>query len=349
MFAPLFAKAYRVWRIFDTRWLAKRTMTDKDVFFVVGIFLCVDLVILLVWGLVPDLAAVPKLEEERIPNFDRAFPVYRCSTENNKALETVMLFYKVLLVLIGIIMAFLTRKIHNAFAEGKWILLAMYNIVICGVIVLVFTRIPEVSLNPFVKSVVSSIAVVEGVVVCQCLIYFPKIKKILDYPLEDDDDVERARRSVIGGDGADWGGGGGGGGGSSSARSSDAGSDAGGVQMAVIAADHELTRLKNEIEKKNRELRRIKAEVLQRRPVVRRTTSGASAASGGGGGGGGGSGGGGGQRPSTASSGGRSSNASWTNLPTHAPLEEVEEDDPAGAGERLTTTASEVVVGVAKE
>ena len=164
MFAPLFAKTYRVYRVVSNIHLKKANTDISVMLIVVVLIIILDIIILVIWGMVDPEKAVDE-ESSTVGVYDTM-----CKSEGSAGVVNIL--YKAAITLYGCYISFLTRDYKPAIAESKFILFCMYVIIIMGLLVGVV-----MNLESTVQTVVTiqAIATVIGSITLSTLIVGPKI------------------------------------------------------------------------------------------------------------------------------------------------------------------------------
>jgi gamma-aminobutyric acid type B receptor len=131
LFGPLFAKTYRIHRVFNNKKLRKVAITNKTLFSVICITLFIQCIILALYSLVgqPFVELTP----------DELQPLVTyvgCGADNFTTWVVIDLGFKGLMVLYGIFLSFATRNVKSEFNESKQITVAIYNLGFMGAIII---------------------------------------------------------------------------------------------------------------------------------------------------------------------------------------------------------------------
>lgn len=126
-FMPLFAKAWRLYRIFGGRKLQVVKINSRKLSAIVGVGLAVELIYLIIWQAVAPTTALTVVQFVN----NREHDYVQCGYQG-----TSLSFFigacvsKAVLVLVGVRMAFGTRQVSDEFSETMSIAIAIYNLVI---------------------------------------------------------------------------------------------------------------------------------------------------------------------------------------------------------------------------
>jgi multiple sugar transport system substrate-binding protein len=122
MFAPIFAKTYRLYRIFKIDVTVQKVrITNTQLLGLLGVLLAIELVILIVWTAYDPLKMMDKLITAGTQR------VTRCNSKHWTPFWIAFLGYKVLLVLFGVFVTFQTRGIYKFYRESRQLSWCLYN------------------------------------------------------------------------------------------------------------------------------------------------------------------------------------------------------------------------------
>ncbi|XP_066029733.1 gamma-aminobutyric acid type B receptor subunit 2 isoform X4 [Pocillopora verrucosa] len=184
-FGGMFLKTWRVHKIFLNR-TKKMIITDFQLFAMLGLFLSIDLLILMVWEIVDPLYASKHYtgREEYRSSTDTNYKAYyiECTSNHPNIWLGVIYAYKGLMLAFGALMAWETRNVtFPALNDSKHIGISVYNVVFpCA---LGMTIVNVVDYNPNVFYVVLSVLVVFCTTITLCIVFVPKISTVRADPL----------------------------------------------------------------------------------------------------------------------------------------------------------------------
>ncbi|GMH62176.1 hypothetical protein TrRE_jg4582 [Triparma retinervis] len=117
MFGSLFMKTLRVYKIFGNRKLSKVKISSFDIIKNYGSIIMVDIVILIVWNQGPGMTAetITMLDLDPYPSYTSVI------CKDAETYSTLTTFFKILMVIGGVYLSYLTRNVPDKFAESKWI------------------------------------------------------------------------------------------------------------------------------------------------------------------------------------------------------------------------------------
>jgi len=127
-FAPLFAKTWRIYRIFGRRKLSVVKISNRKLMFIIGTLLSMEIIILIIWQalspLQPYITSTIEGSASRVHNYNQ------CGVEDvGTSMFAIVAVEKGLLLLFGALMAFSTRRVSSQFNESSQVALAIYNVV----------------------------------------------------------------------------------------------------------------------------------------------------------------------------------------------------------------------------
>ena len=127
-FAPLFAKTWRIYRIFGRRKLSVVKISNRKLLAMTGALLTIEIIIMIIWQALSPIKPYISSQVEGSP--PRTHNYNQCGVEGvGSSMFAVAAVEKGLLLLFGALMAFSTRKVTGQFNESSQIALAIYNVV----------------------------------------------------------------------------------------------------------------------------------------------------------------------------------------------------------------------------
>ena len=135
-FAPLFAKTWRIWRIFGRKKLTVIKISNRKLLVLVAAQLLVDLVLLSVWQSLSPMQPISSIVYTG-SNPVKATQYSQCGVDGDGTrLFALVCVIKGLLLLFGAVMGFSTRNVQSSYNESSAIALTIYNVVFSvGVVV----------------------------------------------------------------------------------------------------------------------------------------------------------------------------------------------------------------------
>ena len=127
-FAPLFAKTWRIYRIFGRKKLSVIKISNKKLMIIIGVLLGMETILMIVWQALSPLQPYVTSKVEGSPS--RVHEYEQCGVKDEgSALFAVVGVEKGLLLFFGALMAFSTRRVSSQFNESSQVALAIYNVV----------------------------------------------------------------------------------------------------------------------------------------------------------------------------------------------------------------------------
>eukprot|EP01099_Mayorella_cantabrigiensis_P001617 TRINITY_DN1723_c0_g3_i1.p1 TRINITY_DN1723_c0_g3~~TRINITY_DN1723_c0_g3_i1.p1 ORF type:complete len:646 (+),score=100.40 TRINITY_DN1723_c0_g3_i1:196-2133(+) len=128
----LFAKTYRIWKIFDSKTLKVQIISDKELFLYSGVIVSIEVILLAILMHDPPRVVIKISSDSPLDQFQ----VCECESHSfENGMIYAFLAYNIFLVCSGSLLAFLTRNVASSFNESKWISMSMYNISVCLVVI----------------------------------------------------------------------------------------------------------------------------------------------------------------------------------------------------------------------
>jgi gamma-aminobutyric acid type B receptor len=173
MFSALFIKTWRAWRIFHERSLKVIKLTNVYLLKIMAIAPAIEIAVLTIWS-----AVFTPQSETVVVDINRPALNYRtCTSAQSLPFAIILIVYKALLIIAGVVLGFWSRKIRSEYNESKFILIAMYNITFSAIILLVLFAI-QLS-DRYIYFLIRSIAILWGVTATLCVLFIPKIYYIM--------------------------------------------------------------------------------------------------------------------------------------------------------------------------
>lgn len=144
VFAPLFAKAYRIYCIFGRRRLKVVKLTNRRMLAAVLACVVADVVCMVIWQAVAAPSTVVLTRQETVytagESVEQQYDYVVCAFEGQSAdFMRAIGAAKMASLVLGVMLAFSTRQVTSQFNESKLISLTIYNIVFAiGVIVPIY-------------------------------------------------------------------------------------------------------------------------------------------------------------------------------------------------------------------
>ena len=127
-FCPLLVKTYRIWRIFGRRRLQVVKLSNRRLLAALVSTLLLELLYLLVWQMISPMSTSTTV---RSNGEGQPQSVYtQCAYQDTSLrLFTAIAIVKAAVLVVGVLLAFSTRTVSDAFNESKSMGLAIYNVV----------------------------------------------------------------------------------------------------------------------------------------------------------------------------------------------------------------------------
>ena len=172
---PMFAKTYRIWKLFSGKGFFAKKIPDTTVLFYVGLMLVVPLILCIIWSAyeIPE----PTYNDD---DFDDDKRTYRCDGDNCRIFEGIMIGYCGCLLVLGSFFAFRARKGSSHFNEARFIGVSIYMITFCGVVGVVLTYV--LLGLPIAYYLVFCVSVMFAIFFTTLIVYYPKFRICLFKP-----------------------------------------------------------------------------------------------------------------------------------------------------------------------
>eukprot|EP00743_Colponemidia_sp_Colp-15_P003694 GILK01003986.1.p1 GENE.GILK01003986.1~~GILK01003986.1.p1 ORF type:complete len:822 (+),score=145.46 GILK01003986.1:31-2466(+) len=169
MFGSLFAKTFRIWKILENPKLRRVTVSTWHALGYLAIGLLADAVLLSLWFAVDPPRAVSVATAQ--PGIGTVNSLH-CRSESSIFL-VVILFYKLAVLIFGVLLAFKVRKLSSDFHEAKWMGMALYCMFLLSAVALPLLLAVDLSVMAF--HVVLCICIILGGSIGSYFILLPKI------------------------------------------------------------------------------------------------------------------------------------------------------------------------------
>ena len=170
-FGALFAKTYRVYKVFNNSKLRKVRFTNADTFRVLFTLCMVDIIIMTLGTvLAPNKVVIVDMKTAH-----GTYPFTECQMKSNEW-SMMGLAYKIVLVLIACYVSWTTKNVNSAYTESKYIMASIYQVAIYGLVVLVVASGDGAYGG---KLLIVTMMAVFGTFCCVGCIFFPKIQMIM--------------------------------------------------------------------------------------------------------------------------------------------------------------------------
>jgi hypothetical protein len=166
---PMFAKTYRIWKVFSGKGFFAPKISDRIVLMYVLAMMVPPIIVCIIWCAyeIPS----PMLKDDSFSN-DKV--VYRCDGDSCRIFEGVLIGYCGFLLVLGTFFAFQSRKATSYFNEARFIGVSIYSITFCGIVGVVLTYV--LLGLPLAYYVVYCVSGLLGIVGTIIIVYFPKLR-----------------------------------------------------------------------------------------------------------------------------------------------------------------------------
>ena len=172
---PMFAKTYRIWKLFSGKGFFAKKIHDSTVLLYVGLMLIVPVIICIIWSAyeMPE----PTYNDD---DFDDDKRTYRCDGDSCRIFEGILIGYCGCLLAMGSFFAFRSRKGTSHFNEARFIGVSIYMISFCGVVGVILTYV--LLGLPIAYYLVFCVSVMCAIFFTTLIVYYPKIRVCLFKP-----------------------------------------------------------------------------------------------------------------------------------------------------------------------
>ena len=185
LFGALFAKEWRISKIFNNVQLTRVAISDKDLFAYTGGIVGVMVVILAVWQVINPVPV--KFEYEAVITETKYQEITTTTVssycgfteEDSKYFYYVAMFFKALLLAWGVMLCVQTRSVTDIFNESKQIALAVYLTALLVIMRFVIDMANISADEPDIEYIINSILTVFIVSATVGVLYAAKIAKLL--------------------------------------------------------------------------------------------------------------------------------------------------------------------------
>ena len=190
LLAFLFGKVYRAYKVFMAAKRFRRlTITDTALLFKIFLVILVQIVILLVWTFVEDShIGYTKMVESvdyRYCTEDYCFPTETQCIQNYNIVGIFSYVYIALILVIGCVLSYQSRKLPNCLHEAKYIMFAMYNIALFAILIGMVAAVAGDELSASVRTLLLSFAIFFTATGSVLLVFLPKFLKMWKTPEQD--------------------------------------------------------------------------------------------------------------------------------------------------------------------
>ena len=175
-FGALFAKTWRLNKLFNNKKLRKMRISTNFVIHIVALISTVTALLLMlsvILGAVDSTLSLQPIGHviERSNSYDLWV---KCDTLKGEAPFYVLLGYEAILLIIAAMLSFLTRNLKVSFGESKWVALSVYNILVLGILVVSLQFALSETMSPEDHYLILTISQFVGTGVTMSMIFVPK-------------------------------------------------------------------------------------------------------------------------------------------------------------------------------
>lgn len=198
LFGALFAKEWRISKIFNNVQLTRVAISDKDLFAYTGGIVGAMATIMIVWQVVNPVPVKEEMEsvvtETKYQEITTTTVSSYCgfTEEESKYFYYVAMFFKALLLAWGVMLCVQTRSVTDIFNESKQIALAVYLTALLVIMRFVIDMANISADEPDIEYIINSILTVFIVSATVGVLYAAKIAKLLT-----DGDVDQWKTSSV--------------------------------------------------------------------------------------------------------------------------------------------------------
>lgn len=181
-FEALFAKTYRVHKIFNAKLLGNIKVTDMELFQVIALFSVVDIAMITTWFVADPISRkvieFPPYPHATDPDLIIQEWYETCYSPYMDTFVGIMYAYKGITLLAGAYLAYQVRNVEiPALNDSKWIGFAIYNVTL--VCLFMLPVLPFLAYHPQVWFIYASTGILLLALTVMGLIFFPKVYTVL--------------------------------------------------------------------------------------------------------------------------------------------------------------------------
>ena len=197
LLAFLFGKVYRAYVVFMAAQKFQRVqVTDRELFLKISLVILIQIILLLIWTFVEDSSVeLVTMNESVDPRYCAGigcFPTKEECVENYNIVGIFSVIYLGILVVIGCILSFQSRKLPNCFSEAQYVMLAMYSVALMAIMMGIVAAVADLSVSA--KTILLTFAIFVTATGTVLLVFVPKFIKIFSLPEEE---IERGLRETV--------------------------------------------------------------------------------------------------------------------------------------------------------
>lgn len=180
-YGTLFARAWRIYKVFNNPWTSARLYKDYYLLLVVLVATAIDVAILLPWTVIDPYRRFPLEEEVNYDSYSQCI-FSNCSSDNVIVWLAILALYKIIFIMVGILVISLVRQgviRRKIFDDSRSLAAAVYTTSLAFMIGLPLTILFLLAGQALLSYLVSSLWVnisSSGTLIC---IFLPKFYKIV--------------------------------------------------------------------------------------------------------------------------------------------------------------------------
>ncbi|KAJ3091755.1 hypothetical protein HK102_013522 [Quaeritorhiza haematococci] len=177
---PMLAKTFRIWKIFENAAIRSRHLLNKHLLVMSGVVIGIEVLLLAIWtGVDPVRPVVSEsgVDASILYSYEKC---YGNSGPFQNAMLAVIAVYNMLLLLFGSFLSYKTRNVHSTFNESRYIGYSMYNLTLCGGVLLpIYLYIGEGPGWVVRTYIIRSLATLFAITACMIILFGPKVYLVL--------------------------------------------------------------------------------------------------------------------------------------------------------------------------
>ncbi|XP_068718717.1 gamma-aminobutyric acid type B receptor subunit 2-like isoform X2 [Montipora capricornis] len=176
----MFSKIWRVYQIFRNVKPKRKMFTDRELIRSVVLMVLVDILVMSLWTGVDRPISVTTTLHSQVKDEPHKRTILQqeyCSSKYFTTWLYILLGYKLLVLLIGCFIAWVTRKAKvHSLNDSRWVGISVYNVVLCVIVGMPLSFLIDGNTNALVACV--SLFLILPTTVVLCLVFVPKITKL---------------------------------------------------------------------------------------------------------------------------------------------------------------------------
>jgi gamma-aminobutyric acid type B receptor len=174
IFSALVVKSLRVYRVFMSGAMKRVVLSTTTMFKILGLFVLVDLLILLAWFVI-DFPR-PYLQPTKIGALSGATIDRLVCASSSFIFSALLIFWKALVLFMGLYLSFLIRNVSSDFQESIWIFASSLVVLFGSIILLPMAYLVELPADVFYAFLAFMLLACTTLVMSMMLV--PKIRRL---------------------------------------------------------------------------------------------------------------------------------------------------------------------------